>query len=159
MTTIEQYLSGHPFFAGLEPHAIALLAGCAVNMNFDEGARLFRQGEHADLFYVIRRGRVALEVHAPGDGAGGVVLDTVDEGDVVGWAWLVPPYRWAFDARAAASTSAIAIDAVCLRAKCAADPALGYALMQRVSQSMYQRLQGARIRLLDLYGAPRAQPR
>ena len=159
MATIEEYLTGLPFFAGLEPYAIAVLAGCAVNTRFDEGARLFHEGEHADRFYVIRRGRVALEVHAPEDGAGAVVIDTLDEGDVVGWAWLVPPYRWAFDARAAVPTSAIAFDAACLRAKCAADPALGYALMQRVSQSMYERLQGARIRLLDLYGGPRARPR
>jgi CRP/FNR family cyclic AMP-dependent transcriptional regulator len=159
MTTIEEYLPGLPFFAGLEPYAIVLLAGCAVNTHFDEGDRLFNEGEQADRFYVIRRGRVALEVHAPEAGAGGIVLDTADEGDVVGWSWLVPPYRWAFDARAVAPTSAIAFDAACLRAKCAADPALGYALMQRVNQSMYQRLQAARIRLLDLYGAPRAQPR
>ena len=156
MRTIEQYLPEHPFFAGLPASTIALLAGCAVNTHFAQGARLFSQGESADRFYVISSGRVALEVHTPG-GTGDAVIDTADEGDVVGWSWLVPPYRWAFDARAAVPTSAVAFDAVCLRAKCAADPALGYALMQRVNQSLYERLQGARIRLLDLYGTPHGQ--
>jgi CRP/FNR family cyclic AMP-dependent transcriptional regulator len=159
MKTIEQYLPEHPFFEGLDPSIIALLAGCAVNTHFDQGDWLFRQGEPADRFYVIRKGRVALEVHSPGNGAQGVVVDTTDEGDVVGWAWLVTPYRWAFDARAMIPTSAIAFDAVCLRDKCAADPAVGYALMQRVSQSMYERMQGARIRLLDLFGTSHAQRR
>ena len=49
--------------------------------------------------------------------------------------------------------SVVAFDASCLRGKCDEDPALGYALMQRVAQVMYRRLQAARVRLLDLYGA------
>jgi CRP/FNR family transcriptional regulator, cyclic AMP receptor protein len=77
----------------------------------------------------------------------------------VGWSWLVPPYRWVFDARAVAPTSAMAFDAVCLRGKCDADPALGFDLMQRVARVMYERLQAARVRLLDLYGAPHGAPR
>ena len=84
------------------------------------------------------------------------VVDTVDEGAVVGWSWLVPPYQWFFDARAVQEVSAVAMDASCLRAKCDEDPALGYALMQRVAGVMYHRLQSARVRLLDLYGADRA---
>ena len=67
------------------------------------------------------------------------------------WSWLVPPYRWTFDARATAETSAVAFDAACLRAKCAADPAVGYEL-QRFVGVMNQRLQSSRIRLLDIYG-------
>ena len=90
-------------------------------------------------------------MHVPGRGEG--VVATVDEGDVVGWSWLVPPYRWFFDARAVTEVSAVSVDAGCLREKCDEDPALGYALMQRVAQVMYQRLQSARIRMLDLYGA------
>jgi hypothetical protein len=59
-----------------------------------------------------------------------------------------------FGARAVESTSAVAFDGACLRGKCDTDPALGYALMQRVSQVMYERLQAARVQLLDMYGAP-----
>lgn len=156
MRTIEEYLPENPFFAGLDESAIALLAGCAVNVRVAEGDMLFREGEPADLFYVVKSGRVAIEVHAP---AGRIVIDTADEGDVVGWSWLVPPYHWTFDARAVAPTSAFAFDAVCLRGKCAADPVLGFALMQRVSHVMYERLQAARLRLLDLYGASSDQRR
>ena len=100
------------------------------------GQYLFHEGEPADRFFVVRRGRVALDVHVPR--AADQVVDTVDEGDVVGWSWLVPPYRWFFDARAVADVSAVAFDATCLRGKCEEDPALGYALMQRVAQVMYQ---------------------
>ena len=55
-------------------------------------------------------------------GGGTLVIETLDEGDVVGWSWLVPPYRWAFDARALDLTRAVAFDGACLRGKCDDDP-------------------------------------
>jgi CRP-like cAMP-binding protein len=154
MKSLEQLLVDHPFFAGLDDETVRMLVGCATNVHFRAGEYLFREGEAADRFFVVRRGRVALDVHVPGRQE--EVVDTVDEGDVVGWSWLVPPYRWFFDARAVQEVSAVAVDASCLRAKCDDDPALGYAMMQRVAQVMYRRLQSARVRMLDLYGADRA---
>jgi CRP/FNR family cyclic AMP-dependent transcriptional regulator len=151
MQSVGQLLSGHPFFAGLDESTVSTLEGCARNVHFRAGDYLFREAEAADQFFVIRRGRVALDVHAPGRGV--FVFDTVEEGDVVGWSWLISPYRWFFDARAVQEVSAVAIDATCLRAKCDEDPVLGYALMQRVAHVMYQRLQAARVRQLDLYGS------
>lgn len=149
MQTITQYLPSHPFFAGLDDRALELMSGCATNAHFHAGQPLFREGEPADSFYVVRRGRIALEFRAP---TGSVVIDTADEGDVVGWSWLVQPYRWTFDARAQEETSVISFDGACLRGKCEADPALGYTLLQRVVQVMADRLQSSRVRLLDLYG-------
>ena len=151
MQTIEQYLPDHPFFAGLDEPALALMAGCATNAHFHPGEPLFREGEAADTFYVIRSGRVALEMRLP---TGSVVLDTAEQGEVVGWSWLVAPYRWTFDARALEETGVVAFDGACLRGKCQSDPALGYALLQRVVHVMSDRLHSARVRLLDLYGRP-----
>jgi CRP-like cAMP-binding protein len=150
--TIPEDLPRHPFFAGLPEQVVTLVAGCAVNVHFHPGQHLFHEGEPADTFYVIRHGRVSLEVHAPAGPS--VVVDSAHADAVVGWSWLVPPHRWLFDARATEETSAIAFDGACLRDKCDTDPAVGYALLQRVVQVMSTRLQSARIRLLDLYGAP-----
>ncbi len=152
MQTIAEYLPQHPFFAGLPEPVVALVAGCAVNVHFHPGQHLFHEGEPADTFYVIRHGRVSLEVHAPAGSP--VVVDSAHADDVVGWSWLVPPYRWLFDARATEETSAIAFDGACLREKCETDPAVGYAMLQRVVRVMSTRLHSARIRLLDVYGAP-----
>jgi CRP/FNR family cyclic AMP-dependent transcriptional regulator len=151
MRTIAEYLPSHPFFAGLDESVATLVAGCAVNVHFRPGQHLFREGEPADTFYVIRHGRVTLEVHAPAGPS--VVVDTAHDDDVVGWSWLVPPYRCRYDARATEETSAIAFDGACLRAKGEADPEVGYALLQRVVSVMATRLHSARTRLLDLYGA------
>lgn len=154
MESVGELLASHPFFAGIDETAVRRLAGCSHNVHFRPGDHLFHEGEDADRLLVLRRGRVALDVHVPGRGL--QVVSTVDGGDVVGWSWLVPPYRWFFDARAVTDVSAVSVDAVCLRAKCDADPALGYSLMQRVAQVMYQRLQASRLRMLDLYGVDHA---
>jgi len=154
MRSIQQLLMEHPFFAGLDDSTVSMLVGCSRNVHFRPGEYLFYEGEPADRFFVVRRGRVALDVHVLGQAE--QIIDTLDEGEVVGWSWLVPPYRWFFDARAMQDVSAVAVDATCLRDKCDEDPALGYLMMQRVAQVMYHRLQSARVRLLDLYGADRA---
>jgi CRP/FNR family transcriptional regulator, cyclic AMP receptor protein len=151
MQTIAEYLPQHPFFAGLDESVAALVAGCAVNVHFRPGQHLFHEGEPADAFYVIRHGRVSLEVRAAAGPS--VVVDTAHDDDVVGFSWLVPPYRWRYDARATDQTSAIAFDGACLRAKGQADPEIGYVLLQRVVTVMAARLHSARTRLLDLYGA------
>ena len=155
MQTMEEVLGSHPFFAGLNADAMRLIAGCASNVHFAEGEFLFEEGHEANQFWVIRRGRVAMQQESPGRGA--IVTDTMDEGEVVGWSWLVPPYRFFADGRAVTPVSATALDGACLRGKCEADPELGYQLLKRVTSVMYQRLQSTRIRLLDLYGTEPAQ--
>jgi CRP-like cAMP-binding protein len=99
---------------------------------------------------VIRRGDVALETYVPQQGP--LTIETLHDGDLVGWSWLVPPYRTTFDARALAETHTVSFDGACLRAKCEADHNLGYELMTRFTAVIVQRLQATRLRLLDVYG-------
>ena len=150
METLDELIAHAPVFAGLGSEDLTLIAGCAQNVGFDDGQLLFREGEPADTFYVVRRGRVSLELHTPE--RGGLVIDTIEPGEVVGWSWLFEPYVWHFDARAAGPLRAIAFDGACLRGKCEDDKELGYELMKRFAQVMIDRLQHARVRLLDVYG-------
>ena len=149
METMTELLGSHPFFAGLSPRAVELIAGCASSVHFAEGDRIFDEGEPASLFYAIRDGGVALVVHSRAKGP--VVIDTMNEGEVFGWSWLVPPYRYFSAARAVTPVSAIALDGACLRGKYEADTELGYQLLKRVTTVMYHHMQAARLRLLDLY--------
>lgn len=149
-TPISQLVAAHPLLAGLSDDAIAQVVGCAHNVAFKPGELLFAEGAPAETFYLIRRGHVSVEVHAPGRGP--IVIETLGPGAVVGLSWLIRPHRWTFDARAGDAVGAIAIDGGCLRAKADADPAFGYALLQRVSGQLLARLQATRMRLLDLYG-------
>lgn len=150
METIDTILRDVPLFDGLSDEALELIAGCGSNVHFGEGELLFRQGDPADTFFVIRHGSVALETFVPARGP--VTIETIESGDVVGWSWLFAPYRWHFDAKALVGVRATVFDGACLRGKCDADPALGYQLMSRFAQVIIERLQWTRLRLLDVYG-------
>ena len=146
---IERMLSQHEFFAGMDAEYRALIAGCARNAVFGDGSFLFREGEPAQTFYLVREGAVALEITAPG---GVLTVQTVGTGEVAGFSWLFGPHRWQFDGRAVGRVHAVELDGVCLRAKCDADPRLGYDLMQRFAGLATRRLQATRLQLMDVYG-------
>jgi CRP-like cAMP-binding protein len=150
MRGIDELLTEHELFTGLDRATLALLAGCASNVAFRAGEGLFAEGERADRFWIVRHGRVALEVSAPG--AGEVIIETLGAGSVVGWSWLVAPYQWRFDGVAQEPTRAVSFDVGCLRAKMDADPRVGYQLLSRFLPIVVDRLQATRVRLLDLYG-------
>ena len=150
MQTLDELVAQSPVFAGLEQPQLELIAGCGHIESVDTRERLFREGDAASTFYLVRRGRFALTTHVPA--RGDVVIETLDAGEVIGWSWLFEPYRWHFDARAVEDGSLIAFDGACLRGKCDADHTLGYELMQRFAQVMIARLQRTRTLLLDVYG-------
>ena len=148
--TLEPLLRGHKFFAGLADDHLALLTGCAANVVFPAGTFLFREGEPATAFFLIRDGGVALEI--AGAGRGALVVQTLTAGDVAGFSWLIEPHRWEFDGRAVDRVRAVQMDGACLRAKCDEDPRLGYELMRRFAALATSRLQATRLQLMDVYG-------
>lgn len=150
MQTLDELIAASPVFAGLPAAHLELIAGCGVNEHFTVGSYLFHEGHAADRFYLIREGSIALEVDVPGRGTH--VLETLGEGEVVGWSWLFEPYRWQFDGRALNATRVITFDGACLRGKCDSDHELGYELMRRFAASIVERLQATRLQLLDVYG-------
>jgi CRP-like cAMP-binding protein len=150
MQTLDELVTQSAVFAGLESAQLELIAGCGHIEAVAQGDRLFREGDHADTFYLLRRGRVALTTHVPG--RGDVTVETLEPGEVIGWSWLFEPYRWHFDARVVEDAGVIAFDGACLRGKCDADHTLGYELMHRFAKVMIDRLQHTRTLLLDVYG-------
>jgi CRP/FNR family transcriptional regulator, cyclic AMP receptor protein len=154
--TITELLEHVPGLHALEPGHRETIGGCGLNRVFQPGEQLMREGDPADTFYVIRRGSVAIETFVPP--AGAETIETLHDGDLLGWSWLVPPYRVAFDARALTETHAIAFDGACLRRKLDADPALGYVLLRLFAAVIVERLQGTRLRLLDVYRRAPGEP-
>ena len=151
METLGPLLAQHPFLKGMDAAQIKLLEGCASNVRFEKGKYIFRESEEANQFYIIRQGKVALEIYTPDRGP--IIVSTLGEGDILGWSWLIPPYNWRFDAHAIDDTRAIALDGKCLRTKCEADHHLGYELLKRFASILEQRLEATRIQLLDIYDA------
>jgi CRP-like cAMP-binding protein len=148
---IEALLAEHQFFKEMSPNYRSLIAGCGRNVRFDAGQFIAKTDDPANQFFAIRHGRLSIELHSSGRGP--LILQTLEAGEILGWSWLFPPYRWTFDARAIDQVRAISFDGECLRGKCERDPAMGYDFMKRFAQTFMQRLQAARVQLLDLYGS------
>ncbi len=147
--SIAELVADQPLLAGW-PEGADEVSGCAHLVVVAPGELLVTEGEPAATCYLIRRGSVSIELHAPG--VGPLRVERVGPGNVVGWSWLFPPYRWRFDARALTPVGAIAVDGTCLRERADRDPAFGYQLMHRFGAVLLDRLEAARLRLLDLYG-------
>ncbi|MGB0747402.1 MAG: cyclic nucleotide-binding domain-containing protein [Magnetospiraceae bacterium] len=150
ITSIETTVREHPFFDGMDLETTTLIAGCAKHEVYHAGEFLYREGQVMEAFHLIRHGTVALEVHAPGRDP--LIMETVETGDIVGWSWLVPPYRSQVDARAVGLVRTLTFDATCLRGKCDAEPTVGYQFLKRFLPVVAARFAAARLQMLDLYG-------
>jgi len=147
--TIRAIIVAHPFFKDFEPHCVHLLAECASFERFGPGEDIFREGQQADWFYIIHRGRVSLETFVPRTGA--TAVQTVEAGGALGWSWLYPPYQWRFSARALEPVEAVTFEAIHLREKAAENHDFGYDLLLRMGRVMLDTLQGTRRKLVEFY--------
>ncbi|HKD69340.1 MAG TPA: cyclic nucleotide-binding domain-containing protein [Candidatus Binataceae bacterium] len=149
MENLARLLKEHPFLHGLEERHLEFLTGCAANVRYGADEFLFKEGQESNASYLVRSGRIALEISVPGRGL--TQLQTIEAGEVLGWSWLYPPYRWQFDARAVEPVRAFALDGNCLRTKCEADHDLGYEVVKRFLRQVHTRLERTRLQLLDIY--------
>ena len=150
MKDFEDDLRKHPFFEGINPGLLKIIAPCASPVHFDSGQIVYREGDQADQFFLITEGKVAIEIFAAERGS--LVIQTLGPGDVTGWSWLFPPYRRRFNVRAVNPTTAIALEGKSLREKAEADNRLGYELFKRFSKIVVDRLLAARLQIIDMYG-------
>ena len=146
--TLETIIRKHKFFKGLTVKHLKFIAGCAKNERFVAGNTIFVEGDKANMFYLIQKGEVALELTMPNQPTSRV--QTVNAGEILGWSWVSPPYQWHFNAKAIQDVKAIAIDARCLHAKMEKDHDLGYELLKRFSKLFVERLDATQVQLLNL---------
>ena len=146
------YLKTHSIFKGVTDEQIKILSSYAHLRHYEPGDCLFKQGESADHFYIVVSGRVSVEV--PAIYGPPLIVQTIADEGVLGWSWLIPPYRWAFEAIAQNETDVIELDGAALRNACEVDPALGYQLMKSFAGLMSQRLHEAREKMMENWSAP-----
>jgi CRP/FNR family transcriptional regulator, cyclic AMP receptor protein len=142
-------LSAHNFLSGLSERHRTLLSSGARPFTAAPGDLLARQGEPASAFWLIEAGHLALDLYSPERGP--VPTQTVGPGEILGWSWLVPPYRWQFDCRAVDRVEGLAFDAQWLREQCDQDHELGYHLLKQLVAVIANRLAATRLQLLDIY--------
>lgn len=145
-------LAEHAFVAGLAPTQLRQLASLAVATQVPTGQRLFDEGGHAANLWLIRTGRIALDLRVPGRDR--LIVETLGPGDELGLSWLMRSARWQFGAIAQAAADLYEISSATLTDLCESDHELGYQLTRKLLTTAVGRLQAARIRILDVYAAP-----
>jgi CRP-like cAMP-binding protein len=128
-------LAKFPLFAGMNREQLALLAGCAVAVQFNKGEVIFREGDLVDRLYLIETGKVSLESSRGTDDPR------------LGWSWMFPPQTRTYTTHAIEPTTAIFFYGSVLRECCENDHSLGYELLKRMSFMMYQRRQAVQNRM------------
>lgn len=152
MQSIENYLSAHSFFSGLEDDFMKFLSNSAKELRIKEGEVLFQQGKHADKFYLLRSGQVSVQV--PALVGPTLELQVLGEGQMLGWSWLIPPYLWNFQAQALEDSDLLEFDGSAILVRCEEDPKFGYELLKRFAAMMSERLDAARQKFMDQWDPP-----
>lgn len=147
-------LKAHPFVRGLRDDYVELLAGCTENRNYNSGDYLLRYQKPAEEFLLLREGKVLLLNNVPGKDI--TPLESISAPNVIGWSWLLPPYRWHFDVKAQSPVSCLVVHAMCLTGKMETDKEFGYEMYKRFFEVVVDRLQASRLQVLDVYAKPTA---
>lgn len=149
---IKRRLSENPFFSGLADEFIDFLAEHAAVRRLETGEILFAQGQAASRFFMLSSGRVSVEV--PAIEGPTLELQSLGPGAVIGWSWLIPPYRWTFQARAMEPLEVIECHGEAVLAHCEENPRFGYELLKRFSGLMSERLHFARQKMMEEWQPP-----
>lgn len=150
MKDMEKIIAEQRFFKDMPKEFRATIAGCGTMAVYEPGQFMFKAGDQATHFFLIRDGNVGLELQVPGSEV--FRFQTVGEGEIIGWSWIFEPFVYQFDARTLEKTRVVSFDGRCLRGKCDADAELGFYLMKRFSKVMVRRLAATRMQLIDVYG-------
>ncbi len=150
--SIEDYLSAHDFFSGLDRDSMAFLSNSAAERQIEKGDVLFKQGERADKFYLLLSGQVSVQVPALMGPA--LEIQNLGKDQILGWSWLIQPYRWNFMARAMEDSELLEFDGAAILARCEENPRFGYELLKRFAALMSERLNAARQKMMDQWNPP-----
>jgi CRP-like cAMP-binding protein len=145
--SIKDYLADHEFFSGFSDDILTFLCNYSSSFEIKKDLVLFRQGEKADKFYVVRKGLMSIQM--PAIMGPNLEIQTLGNDQVLGWSWLISPYKWTFQAFARQDTELLMFDGAAILAKCEQDSKFGYELMKKFAELMSVRLDAARRKLME----------
>ncbi len=138
----------HPFSQGLTPEHCATLASLGSQVNYARDEIIFAEGDQRHEFFLLLKGRVALEMIAQGKP---LRVHTLEAGDELGWSSVLSGRGKFYQARALEPVETIRFDGYVLLEKCRSDNGFGYKIMHRLVGVVSERLQAARMQVLDMY--------
>jgi CRP-like cAMP-binding protein len=145
--SIAEYLSAHDFFSEFSADLLEFLCECSSSHEIKKGQLLFRQGEDADKFYVVRTGLISLQM--PAIMGPTLEIQTLDADQVLGWSWLISPYKWNFQSKAEEDSKLLQFDGAIILARCEQDPKFGFELIKKFAALMSVGLNAARQKMME----------
>ena len=145
--SFKEKIGTNALFAGLSASQLEFMLDHAKETEIKAGDLLFRQGAHADRFYLVLSGQVVVEVPAIYGPA--LELQHLGKDQVLGWSWLISPYRWDFQAAAVKDSVVVEFDGEVILERCEIDAEFGYSLLKRFTVLMSERLTAARQKMMD----------
>lgn len=139
----------NPFLKDFAPEHLKTLNECASLVQFGQSEYLYLERELSENLYILERGKVSIEVSAPGGGNPWVIM-TASAGGMVGFGWLYPPHRNPFSCRALEDVTVVCLKAQSLLAKFEENHELGYRFMKCCTHILGERLWASRLQMLSL---------
>ena len=136
-------LKEFPFFKGFGDAQLEKLAAIASEESHLAGTQLYRKGDPANKFYLVRDGKIVMVMDSymgPHRPPMQVTVDMVAFGEVMGWSAAVEPFIYTFGALCIDNTNLIIFESAKLRDLMEEDVALGYKMIQAISKVIATRL-------------------
>jgi CRP-like cAMP-binding protein len=146
-------LQGLPIAEELGKTRLERMAEVATVEEYPPGLLLFREGEPADDPRIIISGLVSLMVNVPHQGER--VVNTVSDGELLGFSALLPRHRWRSSARVSRTTRCLRFEGEALRELMELDHELGYQVLRIAFRVATERMGDGFLQILDIFGDER----
>ena len=130
------YFRQADIFWGLEKHFVKEIMKNAVQESHEEGKLLFGEGDVADTFYVLLKGRIKLNIGKTGR----VVYVVSKAGEAFGWSSLIDRDVYTASAECQVPTKLLKFDKAELQKVLDEDPVNGLIFFKRLAGTLGTRL-------------------
>lgn len=150
-----QLLRKVSIFQGLTGSQLESIAELCVEETHSPGSLIIREGEAANALYIVREGRVSLEMGVrlwPEQRIRQMTVETLNPGQPLGLSALTASDVWTMSARAVDRCRLIAISGAQLLRLMDSDSTMGQEISRRLADVLAERLNRTRISLTEYLG-------
>jgi len=137
-----QALSENPFFRGFTQEQLELINPLFEPFLASSGTAIFRQGDEATHLYLIQSGTVTIQ-YKPYDGPI-ITLSHLQPGEIFGWSAVAGGQAYTSDAIPTSEVETLRLRGSDLLRLCTDHPAAGYAILDKLAESVSPRWTYAR---------------
>jgi CRP-like cAMP-binding protein len=141
-------LSRFDLFKGLSESLLVEIAALSEEVSLKQGEFIFREGEKADKLHFLLNGSVALRVKLTSRPESVTVSFVSMPYQSFGWSGIVAPNHYTSSAECDEDSNLLIISAVPFMKLLEANPESGFKVMQRIAETIADRLRNSRQALI-----------